>query len=776
MLKIFKNTDFSRFNTEGVLYGAAMLVGVVIFLLKFSAHVLNPYNCDWLLGGGDDTTEYISWLYYRATPFTFPVIGTLTGYDYPTVTGVGLTGAIPLIAIPMKILLHGQTVDFQYFGWWFLACYVLQGYFAVRLIKAFSAYKKIDIPPIMTVLAAVFFILSPALLTRTGHINLCGQWLILWAFTIYFESKTRAEAVIRFLKIVGVTALIHQYLLVMVFGIAFASYWRLAVKERHASDSFGKRLFSWIKNGVFNATNVALAMILWFFIGNFIVSTESMKQAGFGKFSANLNTFFNGQGEQKLFKTFDFNEGQYEGFGYLGLGLLLLSFVSLVITLILFFKNLYKINVLKDHELKEQINNRFNEKANALTTGRFEWFSPLGFITCIFAAFSFSQIWAFGHKTVLTATHFYETNYYVDYLSQAFRASGRFVWVLHYFLMLQIIGVFFKLKGANHLKISALAILLIVQIIDVSPMIQRERKYMDLDGYAPSVMTPQIWTTITAEAERIVMLPPYAWQYKDYNDYFHFAHITALRPQDITTGYLARPDWKGHANYQKKLFADLERGDLGGEQNSIFIANKGSFSKLKKLAASGQVKAFEFEKYGIVVPVKFQKTIDYLSQLNGCQALRFDMPDLTEFLKNNSTDKIILAVAKDEVTYKLCDDAKKQFTDMGLDIAKLGFRGSCAAIFIDGKAVFQQIDNEKAVIKTIKKGEILRGCLFSKNVQLESAGGTSGNLGKLILDGKDLSPSLRGFNFVVLDKQFKVLKIAYFDTYDDCATGEVRNN
>ena len=219
-------------NTEGSLYGAAMLVGVVVFLLKFTAHVLNPYNFDWLLGGGDDTTEYISWLYYRSTPWAFPVVGTLTGYDYPTVTGVGLTGAIPLIAIPIKLLTYGQTTDFQYFGWWFLACYVLQGYFSVRLLKAFSTYKNLNISPILIFLGSVFFILSPALLTRTGHINLCSQWLILWAFSIYFESKTRQQAFISYLKIVGITALIHQYLLLMMLGIAFAAFWRLGFAER----------------------------------------------------------------------------------------------------------------------------------------------------------------------------------------------------------------------------------------------------------------------------------------------------------------------------------------------------------------------------------------------------------------------------------------------------------------------------------------------------------------------------------------------------------------
>ena len=755
-------------NTEGSLYGAAMLVGVVVFLLKFTAHVLNPYNFDWLLGGGDDTTEYISWLYYRSTPWAFPVVGTLTGYDYPTVTGVGLTGAIPLIAIPMKLLTYGQTTDFQYFGGWFLACYVLQGYFSVRLLKAFSTYKNLNISPILIFLGSIFFILSPALLTRTGHINLCSQWLILWAFSIYFESKTRKQAFISYLKIVGITALIHQYLLLMMLGIAFAAFWRLGFAERKASDSIAKRLVSVLKNGVFNAANLGLAMSLWFFIGNFNVPMETMQQHGFGKFSSNLNVFFNGQGEQKLFKTFDFNEGQYEGYGYLGLGILLVLFISWV--LILIFK-IFKINVLD----KNKLPNELTDTSETLEKKRFTWFSPLGFIAGVFALYAFSQIWTFGHETVLTARKLYESDRAIVFLSQSFRASGRFIWVMHYFLMLQIIGVFFKLKASNLLKISVLASLLLIQIIDVSPMVRRERNYFQFDGYIPSVMTPKIWENIIAEADRVVMLPPFVWHYNNYNDYYHFAHLTALRHKDITTGYLARGNAKVKADYADKMLADIAKGDLGDEQNSVFIASTRYAPRLKQLAANGKIKVFEYQKYIVGVPLKMGKTIQYLSQLADCQVFEFKAMDLTAFLKTYSTGYVLLAVVKDEAKEKLCDDAKKQFLAMNSDVSKIGFRGSYAAIFVDGKAVFDHFENDKAILETFKTGQILRGYAVPKEVKLESAGGEVGNFGRIILDKKDLATGVRGFNFLVLDKQFKILKIAYFDTYDGCETGEVRD-
>ena len=219
------------------------------------------------------------------------------------------------------------------------------------------------------------------------------------------------------------------------------------------------------------------------------------------------------------------------------------------------------------------------------------------FVALLFAFYAFSHTWTFGHNTILDAHQFYESDPNIIFLSQSFRASGRFIWVVHYFLILQIIGFFFKLKASNILKISLLAILLLIQIIDVSPMIDRERKYFEFYNNTPSVITSKIWKNIIAEADRVVMLPPFVWHYNSNNDYHYFAHLTALRHKDITTGYLARGNAKVKADYADKMLADIAKGDLGDEQNSVFIASTRYAPRLKQLAADGKIKVFEYEKY-----------------------------------------------------------------------------------------------------------------------------------------------------------------------------------
>lgn len=731
----------------------AVAIAVAVFLIKFTPHVLNPTNYDWLMSYADCPTEYVSWQFFRNTPWHYPVIGTLEGYDYPTITGIGLTGAIPLLAIPFKILSPLLPIDFQYFGFWFLACYILQAVFSVRLLRGVSAVYDLELSVIELVLGATFFILTPALLTRSGHINLCGQWLILWALCVYFEKKRSRLKFYEFLKIIAVTALVHQYLLLMIFGLAFATYWNT---ERVG----GNILVSWFNKGFKSVVGFMLAMFLWYIVGNFNTSTATMTQIGFGKFSANLNTFFNGQGEQFLMPTFPVNEGQYEGQGYLGAGILLMAFEAIF----MFF-------AAKLLQNKEKMPISASTIRHSPFTIRH---SPLITVTILFTLFAFSHIFAFGHKTLFEAKFLLENKYF-HFLTQAFRSSGRFIWVADYVLMAFCIVGFLKINVNKTALITVLVAHTLLQIADIKPMLTREQKYYDFDGYEPSVMTSKTWQQITSEAERLVMLPLYTWHYKTNDDYIHFARVAALNHQSITTGYLARPDWEAHTVYEKKVLTTLSQGELGDEGNSMFIATKHSMQKLKKVVENSRIQAFMYQDYIIGVPIHFEKTLKFLSELPNCTPAKFDTEGLAEFLEHHAKETI-LAVVKDDGAWKLCDEAKVQFPKMGSDISKFTLRSGLVMVIQNGKIVFEKITPEtEAIVQKFKKGDTLKGFKLKNDLELHSAGGLSGNFGKIIIGGKDYSMNQRGFNLVVLDKDFKVVKTAFFDTFDDCYSGEVKN-
>ena len=238
---------------------------------------------------------------------------------------------------------------------------------------------------------------------------------------------------------------------------------------------------------------------------------------------------------------------------------------------------------------------------------------------------------------------------------------------------------------------------------------------------------------------------------------------------------MARPDWKAHEIFEKKTYAAFDKGEIGDEQNSIFIATKHSIRKLKKVVESGQIKAFMYEDYIIGVPLKFEKTIKFLSTLPNCTVPNLDTEGLAEFLAANDKETI-LAVVRDDASWKLCEEAKEQFRKMGADISKLTLRSGMVGIIHNGKFVFEKTSPDSvAIVQKFKKGDNIKGFIVKKDFELLSAGGTSGNFGKIIFNKLDHSMSQRGFNFVVVDKDFKILKIAYFDTFDDCYSGEVNS-
>jgi hypothetical protein len=49
-----------------------LLIGVVAFFLVVGPRALNPLNIAWL-GNGDPATHYLGWVFFRQSPWSFPI-------------------------------------------------------------------------------------------------------------------------------------------------------------------------------------------------------------------------------------------------------------------------------------------------------------------------------------------------------------------------------------------------------------------------------------------------------------------------------------------------------------------------------------------------------------------------------------------------------------------------------------------------------------------------------------------------------------------------------
>ncbi len=287
-----------------ILAGAA---GGAFAWWRFGAGVIDPRRADWFRG--DATWHFLTWLFFRHESLNFPP-GRVESFLYPLGTSVGGGDALPLLAFPFKALSPWLPAEFQYLGLWLLLSYVLQGVFGYLLVRTFCPRRWLALP------AALLFLLSPVMIFRAGHIALASHWLLLLALWNFFDAGRtyplpRLYAV-RWTFVVGLTGLVHPYLAAMVFPLALLSLLR---------ESWHRRRLGAKAAAVLALGFTLLLGLEWWLSGMFGLG----EGGGFDFFTLNPNAFFNPLGRSRFLPTLSVGPGQYEGFSYLGLGVLALG-------------------------------------------------------------------------------------------------------------------------------------------------------------------------------------------------------------------------------------------------------------------------------------------------------------------------------------------------------------------------------------------------------------------------------------------------------------------
>lgn len=218
------------------------LLGVVVFVLIYGVHILNPCYTDWLFHGvdGDLTQHYLGWKFYRHSEWNFPV-GLIDTMAYPYETSVIFTDSIPLFAFVFKVLRFMLPVEFQYFGWFGLLCFMLQGAVGAKLVKRYrnSSYGVI--------IGGLFFILSPVFIDRMYWMtSLAGHFLCLLAlmFVVYYEPvyKKTKNAVIGWGVLGFLCSGIHIYFLPMC-GIILLGFMLMDLVKEKEMESIAAACF-----------------------------------------------------------------------------------------------------------------------------------------------------------------------------------------------------------------------------------------------------------------------------------------------------------------------------------------------------------------------------------------------------------------------------------------------------------------------------------------------------------------------------------------------------
>ncbi len=424
-------------------------IGILLFLFLYGFSTLDVTNVEWLLGKYDLTQHYLGWCFYRNSDWLFP-IGLANTLSYPLTSSVIYTDSIPFFAVFFKIIRGILPETFQYIGWFQFLAYFLQGGISALLVHRLTGNA------IYGALSSLFFLLFPAFFVRISvfnHTALSAHFLILLSLLVLLTHRG-IEHIGRGILIWGailcLSVGIHFYFMPMV-GCCLLFY---AIKVKLTTHRWRPAILTL-------ATPLLAAFIMVWLLGGLSSNVTSANHSSIGTLwfiqnaSANLNTFINSQGlihpSPLIHPTMKVNTVMaLEGFCYLGAGILM--GLILIVFLYLINKNIHapikKLSLL----LK-----RYNV---IITLSIFSIFFLIAILPTV--------CW---NDKILFSIPLWQP---IEKIWLIFRATGRFIWMPAYILLLILtIGVWRCCKK-RELSYCILSLLLVLQIVDVQPWMKAE--------------------------------------------------------------------------------------------------------------------------------------------------------------------------------------------------------------------------------------------------------------------------------------------------------------
>ncbi|OHD10932.1 MAG: hypothetical protein A2086_16500 [Spirochaetes bacterium GWD1_27_9] len=525
-----------RLNNNLIKIILAGFIGLCFFILIRGMNILNPSYIDWILDIQDSTFHFVGWHFFRNDGWQFP-IGKISNYGYP-ISAIAYTDSIPLFAIFFKIFSPILPTNFQYFGIWILTCYILQGIFGFLLMK------QITNKSIIQLIGTIIFVFSPPMLLRfQGHFALMGHWVLLASIWLYLKEKNNLLK--EWFIIISVSLLIHPYLWIMVLGIFFAYLF--------------KRYFFQEKKYVFLFLNVVISLLLSLFImwqiGLFTINSSNFSTEGYEWYSMNVTSLINPIDNGKwsnFLMTRQQGGGQYEGFNYLGFGMIIL----------LIFSIYYLFDFIVN---KKYLKTNFNNK-----------YLPLLIISILFTIFSLSNIIQCDTMELLR----YPLPLFLKKIFGIFRSSGRLFWIVYYLIVLLFIYNFIN-KNSYKLASIFLIFIVFIQLYDISNAIMSYRKNLKFKTENKILsMSKKIDKLIKSNnIKKITILPLFDGNDIDYQSYYQyspFAIIASSNELNINFYYAARFS-DDFIEYIKLINTSHLEGKF--EENSLYIIKNQYFDK-----------------------------------------------------------------------------------------------------------------------------------------------------------------------------------------------------
>ncbi len=502
----------------------------------------------------DWPVHFFGWHFFRSEPWHFPP-GLIERYYAPLGTAIGFTDSVPLVAFALKPIAGWLPATFQYIGAWLLLCFALQGAFGAWLVAQWTPRA------LLQAAGAMLFVLMPVLLVRIGHPALCAHWLLIWALVIASRGDDRRRFRAWEWMLLGLIAgLVHPYLAVMVLamlaGVALTPPIR-AMRPRA------------------QAAGLALAATLaaWWAAGFFSVSgAESMATEGLGHYSMNLLAPITPTGWSWFLPDLPrATAGQdYEGFQYLGLGVLALVGLA-AFTRLAGTRSSRADAGAEAPALQEGPRAPVHPSSRAPEHPRI---SGTLFACTLMAIYALSPKITFGSRVLVDLTGPWSEPMAV------FRSTGRFFWPMAYLLLAWALATTIR-RFPSRLALIVILPLVLLQFVDLHGAHEERRQTARNPGFYTwkNPMTSSVWTNVLPLYDHIVIYPPPQCGTPPM-PFEPAAYLAGLHGLTINTGGVARPDEGARLRYCRALGDAVKAGNI--DDRSLYIVPPGEVGAVRR--------------------------------------------------------------------------------------------------------------------------------------------------------------------------------------------------
>lgn len=490
------------------------IIGVFALYCVTGLNIVNPQNIIWLQNG-DPATHYLGWQFFRHSDWEMP-LGLNPTYGGPISNSIVFSDSNALLAIFFKSISGLLPEPFQYFGLWILGCFILQAIMAWKIIGIFTQNL------LLRALGAGFFVVSPPMIWRLhGHLNLFAHFIVLSALYLVIRRPKRHDQTY-WIILLCLSILVHAY-----FTAAVLAFWALSVMRTFISGE------TTIRNQLIHVVSAVLFSLTTAWLAGYFTVKSGALSGGFGVYRFNLLSFFDSEGWSYFPIDIANPPVQIEGFAYLGLGFLLLLPIFI-----------YQRFWLKNKKI-------------GLRLDVWLWMTLGAFL--LFAISNNIGIGNFSFRFPI-----------LDFLKipgSVFRASGRMIWPVYYFVLLGVLGIII-VYCKRSVAISLLCVALVVQVIDTSAgwrPIHATLSVRSSDRWATE-LTSDFWSQAANIYQNIYTYPTENIG-ENWKKIAQFAGKNRLTTNAV---YLARVDPNLGEIQESEFLSNIDKGQFNSDTLYIF--------------------------------------------------------------------------------------------------------------------------------------------------------------------------------------------------------------